>query len=145
MRKIIIHGDDSSVLSVRLEDILNCFETRGNEVFWGLLWVYATITQEEDCDILKFEGEINKSKHGKLISLGKMLNLFSKIDQAIELLMIGDSNVENIRRYESDELMYENCEYIIELVDSSYWLVCSKDGGFIQNIFEKIQGVEYEN
>ncbi len=123
MRKIIIHGDDSSILSVRLEDILNCFERKKDEVFWELLWVYVTTVQEVDCDIVKFEEEINESKRGKLISLDSILNLSSKIDQAIELLVIGDSNIENIRKYEGDNLMYENCEYIIELVDSSYWLV----------------------
>lgn len=104
-----------------------------------------TTVQEVDCDIVKFEEEINKSKRGKLISLDSILNLSSKIDQAIELLVIGDGNIENIRKYEGDKLMYENCEYIIELVDSSYWLVCSKDDSFIANIFEKIQGVEYDN
>jgi hypothetical protein len=105
----------------------------------------VTTVQEVDCDIVKFEEEINKSKRGKSISLDSILNLSSKIDQAIELLVIGDSNIENIRKYEGDKLMYENCEYIIELVDASYWLVCSKDDSFIGNIFEKIQGVEYDN
>ncbi len=145
MKKIIIHGDDSPILSVRFEDILNCFEAKEHEIFWGLLWIYVTTVQEVDCDIVKFEEEINKSKRGKSISLDSILNLSSKIDQAIELLVIGDSNIENIRKYEGDKLMYENCEYIIELVDSSYWLVCSKDDSFIGNIFEKIQGVEYDN
>lgn len=144
MRKIIIHGDDSPILSVRLEDILNCFETKGHEVFWGLLWVCLTIKQGVDCNVLEFEEGINKSEHGKLFTLDKILSLSGKIDQAIEFLLIGDGKVENIKKYKSDELMRENCKYIIELVDSSFWLVYTMDDDFIQNIFQELPGVRYD-
>lgn len=144
MKCIKINGDDEDVLSVRLEDILNCFQNRRSEVFWGILWVYLTIKQGVDCNVLEFEEGINKSEHGKLFTLDKILSLSGKIDQAIEFLLIGDGKVENIKKYKSDELMRENCEYIIELVDSSFWLVYTMDDDFIQNIFQELPGVKYD-
>lgn len=143
MKGIKINGDDEDVLSVRLENILNCIQNRRSEVFWGVLWVYVTIKQGVNCNVLEFEEGVNKSEHGKLFSLDKILRLSGKIDQAIELLVIGDTNIENITKYKSDELMRENCEYIIELVDSSFWLVYTKDDDFIQNIFQELPGVKY--
>lgn len=144
MKCIKINGDDEDVLSVRLEDILNCFQKRRSEVFWGILWVYLTIKEGIDCNVLEFEEGINKSEQGKLFTLDKILSLSGKIDQAIEFLLIGDGKVENIKKYKSDELMRENCEYIIELVDSSFWLVYTKDDDFIQNIFQELPGVRYD-
>lgn len=144
MKGIKINGDDEDVLSVRLEDILNCFRNRRSEVFWGVLWIDVTIKSGVNCNVLEFEEGVNKSEHGKLFSLDKILNLSGKIDQATELLVIGDRNVENIKKYKSDEMMRENCEYIIELVDSSFWLVHTNDDTFIQSIFQVLPGVKYD-
>ncbi|PRD43774.1 hypothetical protein [Sphingobacterium haloxyli] len=140
-----INGDDSDILSVRLEHLLNCYDRSEGDVSWGLLWLDVVMRPEVGYNILELEGEINNSDFGKKISLEKLLEFSSQISQAINILVLGDKDPKNIKRFETDDLMYAKCEYVIELVDSSYWIVHSNNSVFLNNIFEKIPGTEYLN
>lgn len=138
-----INGDDSDILSVRLEDLLNCYDRNGDDIFWGLLWLDVVMRPATGYNVHKLEDEINNSDFGKEISLEKLLEFSSQISQAINILLVGDKDQKNIRKSQADELMYAKCEYVLELVDSSYWIVHSNNIAFLDNIFEKIPGTEY--
>lgn len=140
---LIINGDDSDILSVRLEDILNCYDSNDGDVFWRLLWLDVVMRSEVGCNVLELEDEINNSDFGREISLKKLLEFSSQISQAINILVVGDKDRKNIRKFETDELMYAKCKYVLELVDSSYWIVHSNNSSFLDNILEKIPGIEY--
>lgn len=113
-----INGDDSDILSVRLEDLLNCFDRNEGNIVWGMLWLDVVILPIVDYNVLESEREINKSSFPKEFSLEKLLELSLQISQAINILVIGDEDPDNIVKFETDELMYENCKYVMELVDS---------------------------
>lgn len=138
-----INGDDSDILSVRLEDLLNCYDRNEGDIFWGLLWLDVVMRPEVGYNVLELENEINNSDFGKEISLEKLLEFCSQISQAINILVVGDKDQNNIRKFEVDELMYAKCKYVLELVDSSYWIVHSNNSAFLDNILEKIPGTEY--
>ena len=65
----------------------------------------------------------------------------NQVDQIIDVIIIGNSNPADLHRYKTDEEMYEACDYCLELVDSSYWLLHSKNLGFIEQAKLRLPGV----
>lgn len=144
MKAITINGDDSEILSVELKDVLSCIDYC-EKISWGLLWLCATANLDEGKSIVDLELEINKSKTATIVTWEELVRLSSQINQTIDIVVIGDKDLSNIRRYSTDEQMYNNCNYAIELIDSSYWIIHSNDDNFIENLFDRLQGVEYYN
>jgi hypothetical protein len=144
MYTIKINGDDNEILSVTLKDVLSCID-QGEKVIWGILWLDVTINLRVDGSIADSDYDINRSETATIVTWEQLTELSSQINQAINLLIIGDKTKSDIIKYSTDEEMYKNCDYTIELIDSSYWIIHSKNDFFIKNIFGKLQGVEYDN
>ncbi|WP_342330265.1 hypothetical protein [Pedobacter sp. FW305-3-2-15-E-R2A2] len=143
-RSIKINGDDSSILSVSLTDILNCLED-GEKIEWGMLWLEAVGELDGERSIVDLEQEINKSEKATMMTWKELIELSSQIIQGINLLIIGDRLRVKIKKYLTDKEMYSGCDYTIELIDSSYWIIHSKNETFLENVFKELKGVEYIN
>ncbi|WP_348620211.1 hypothetical protein [Pedobacter lusitanus] len=142
MRKAIrIDGDSSEVLSVGLIDILNCIDD-GESTNWGLLWLEAIGELDGTESILDLEQRVNKAEKVTIMAWKELLDLSSQITQAIDLLIIGDKDLLNIRERLTNGA-YENCDYTIELIDSTYWIVYSKNDAFLKGVFEMLEGTKY--
>ena len=137
--KLIIHGSSSNVLDVQLSDILRCIEG-GDDYLWSLLWITA-VGEKGDLSVLDFEKEVNRSAEGILYDWQSLNNLSGRFIQMIEMLVCGDKNKANLRRYAVDEHMFLTCRYVIELVDSSYWIVSTSDEIATKNIQNELKGV----
>ena len=142
MKAIKVNGDHSEILSVELKDILGCIQY-SKKVNWGLLWLNVTARLENGKSIVDLEYMINKSSTAMPVTWEELAKLSSQINQAFDVLVIGDKDVANIIRYATDQEMYNTCDYTIELLDSSYWIIHSNDDVFIDNLFDKLEGVEY--
>ncbi len=139
MRKsILVEGDQNIVLSISLLDVLKQLGDT-DTCSWKLLWLEATGRLIEG-DILDLEQKVNSSENGYIISFSELMKLAESIDQIIELVLIGSSDINTLRRYESDEEMRSTCDYCIELVDSSYWEINSADNKFITLLTNNIPG-----
>jgi hypothetical protein len=136
---IKICGDDKEVLSVELKNVLECV-VNGNQCEWSILWLEAIGNIGKS--IPEFEKEISNSEKGVLVTWESLLELSGKFDQVIELLLIGDKSISKLKRYSGNEEMYSNCEYVIELIDSSYWLVHSKNEEVLTQMKNNLLGVE---
>lgn len=142
MRKALkISGNASEILSVSLNAILNCIDNIEN-INWGLLWIEAVAKLENGESVPDFERKVNYSEAVTIFTSEKLLKFSVQIIQSIGLLIIGDNNKESIRRYSTDQEMFSSCDYTIELIDSSYWVIHSKNIAFLRNISEKLPGVE---
>jgi hypothetical protein len=51
------------------------------------------------------------------------------------------SDYEKALHNEEDAEMSSNCDYVLELVDSSYWLVTTNDERALSNMRQKLTGV----
>lgn len=138
---IQINDKDNGVVSVSLLDILNCFE--GKDLFWSILYLYSRGDLGEGKSIPEFEDAIEQSEKGILFTWLDLKELAGKFHEVWDLVLIGCQNQSNIRRYKSDEEMFANCEVVIEMVDSSYWLVHSHDENLIKKISGSFQEVEF--
>ena len=58
------------------------------------------------------------------------------------MVLIGDQNVNRLHRYDSDEEMYESCDHVIEMIDSGYWEIFSKDQTLIARLAAKFKHTE---
>lgn len=142
MKTIKINGEDSSVLSVELKDVLNCID-QGEKSYWGLLWLDATVIPSNEPSLVDIYREVNNSEVATVVAWEELIKLSSQINQTIDIVIIGDNDVANIIKYSTDEQMYNSCDYTLELIDSSYWIVHSNDDSFIEGVFDRLHGVEY--
>lgn len=141
----ILDGEDN-VVSVKLSDILNIIDD-GNIFNWAILFsdiiLVSEITLQEGKSIIAQEKQINKSANGLHISWGELKSLSKKIHQEIDLIIIGCKNKENLHRYNSDIIMYNTCDIVIEMIDSSFWQVFSKDGDLIKRLAKKFKDTKF--
>lgn len=128
------------VLSVNLNDILGEINDTSSNL-WCLLYLNATANLE-DGSILDLEREVNNSRNGVRFDWTNLKAFANQIIQGIDMVLIGDKVVEHLKRYPTDAEMQVTCRYVIELVDSSYWLVHSHDMRFIQRLLDNLPGVE---
>ena len=68
-----------------------------------------------------------------MVTPQELLDIAKKIDQLIELVLIGDEDENNLHKLEDDVSIKQQCLFFIELVDSSYWEISSKDKSYIEN------------
>lgn len=137
---IILHGNDKDILSVKLHDILMEID-RIDIRIWKLLWIEAVSSQmitlrlnNTEMYMSELEEVVNNSKDGILISPDELLKMSTLFDDLIEIVIIGDKDEFTVQKKGNDDEIKSRCEYFIELVDSSYWEITTKDNKFVSNL-----------
>jgi len=125
---------------VSLSDILNNF--KGEHLHWSLLYLWATGDLGEGKSIIDLEETIANSPKGLSLSFIELKKLSNCFYQVIDTIIIGCTKIDDIRRYDTDEEMYYKCEIVIEMVDSSYWLIYSKNKEQIKQFARKFKNSE---
>jgi hypothetical protein len=69
--------------------------------------------------------------------------LAEKFEQIIDLTLIGCFDKDRIKCYETDEKIYEACDIVIVMFDSSYWEVFAKGKSLIEKWAKKFKDVEW--
>lgn len=90
-----------------------------------------------------FMDAINNSENGVSIKWRDLYLLANDMSQIIDIVIIGNSNLNLMKRYENYQTMYESCDIVIEMVDSSFWQVCSKDDILINKIGGKFKKIKF--
>lgn len=125
---IRLYGNNNNVLSINLIDILSKIKNI-DEYYWKLIWLEGVSYK---IDILTLENEVNKSSDGLLVNSSELLAMSSSFYQLIELILIGNKTIDSLHKLEDDSVMKKNNDFFIELIDSSYWEITSKDNSFIE-------------
>lgn len=133
---------ENGVVSVRLPDILEEIQN-GNLFYWSILYLEATGHLGEDLSIPVFEKQIYDSEKGLFITWEDLNVLSKKFYQIIDITIIGCKGKDLLKRYENDQEKYEICDFVIEMIDSSYWEVFSKDEVFINRLAKKFKAIEF--
>lgn len=141
VRCVQITGSEDTILSVELKDILRCLNDPEG-IKWNLLWLFGTGDLGEGKSIVDFENRINESENGLMCSWAEIKEFSNELFQGIDIVLIGDSETQNLKRYKNDEEMYLNCSYSIELIDSSYWIIHTNDEAFLNNLINSLEGIK---
>lgn len=134
---ITLKGNNNSVLTISLHDIINLIPNISNYK-WKIIWIEG---YSSTFNILKFEKMINKSQDGVLIDANILIDLSLKLNQLVEIVLIGDKEESDLHKYGNDSIMKEKCDFFIELIDSSYWEISSSNIDFL----EEIKKLSYPN
>lgn len=103
-------------------------------ITWSIMWIWAVLNPECEFDYLAFEKKVNESYTGIQMSIREMKCFLNSASQIIDILILGDIELKNIRRYGSDGEMYSKCDYVIEISDGFLYEIHSTDFEFIEKI-----------
>ncbi len=139
---IRILDNKDNVVSVTLSQILKEI-TKGEEFSWAILYIDIILKPNSEIPIIHLEKQINYSQNGYKIKWKKLTQLAKKIHQEIDITIIGCQNKENLHKYREDQEMYESCDIVIEMIDSGYWEVFSKDKTLIDKLAKKFKDTQF--
>lgn len=129
-------------VSVHLLDVLPEIEN-GERFHWSILDLYAMGDLGTGRSIPDFEEEVIESERGISIEWQELVFLAKHIEQIYDIVLLGCLNPDQIKRYQTDEEMYEACDIVIVMFDSSYWELFTKDKNLIEKWIKKFRNVEW--
>lgn len=139
---IRILDNNDGFVSVKLQDILE--EIDHGELFhWSILYFYGMGHLKDGKSIQDFEEEAIESEKGILMKWEELNSFANTIDQLFGIFIIGCKDLQRIARYKNEkEKRYEICDIVIEMIDSAFWEVFSKDEDLINRLAAKFKDVE---
>ena len=132
----------NNLVCVELPDILKEIPN-GNLLHWSILYIDAEGNLGEGISLPAFQQQIRQSKNGIFIQWEALNLLSKKFYQIKDLILIGCENENLLRRYKEDQEMYETCDIVIVMFDSSFWEVFSKDEEFINRLTVKFKDIKF--
>lgn len=130
------------VVGVTLLDIFDKI-FNGDSFYWSILYIDATGHLGEGKSILFLEDQINESKNGYVVKWDDLVDLSKKLMEIVDIVLLASKNIDVLHRYENDKEMYEACDIYIEMFDSCYWEVFSKDAALIESLASKFKEVKF--
>ena len=142
VKGIRILDKKNGIVSVNLSDVLEAVP-HGNIFHWSILFLYASGHLGEGKSIPAFEKQIYDSEKGFFIDWNDLNMLSKKFYQIIDITLIGCKNKNLLHRYDTDQKMHETCDIVIEMIDSNYWEVFSKDEELINCLTHKFKEIKF--
>lgn len=120
-----------------LEQVVN-----GDKFFWSILYLEGEGSPKgiSYVDLVK---EINNSKNGYILSWNEMNDFTIRMYSIYWIIIIGCRNIDNLKKYNIDKDRYETVDVSIELFDSSYWEIFTKDPKFYNNLTKRFMIEKY--
>ena len=138
---------------IRIEDTKNQFqcidlveilrEIKKKNYYWSILFLDGMGNLGDNISIPEFEKQIFESQNGVLISWDELYDIATKLEQIIDITIIGCNDLKLVRRYDTEEEMYETCDIVIEMVDGDCWEVFSKDENLINELAGKFKNTQF--
>lgn len=130
------------IVNAELPDILKQIPN-GDTFFWSILYLDSTGNLGDGKSIPIFQKQIFDSERGIFITWKELNDLSHKFWDLMDITLIGSKDINFLRRYKNDRDMYETCDIVIEMIDSSFWEVFSKDEQLINRLASKFKEIEF--
>jgi hypothetical protein len=128
-------------LTVEVRDVLPCVRD-GESYHWTILFFEGvgdvTIL---GTDVLEIEHIARESPDGWPVTWPQLIQLSEHLEQCIDLMLVGCLEPMEKLGSKSDEYLYETCDIVFELVDSSYWIVHSHSNDLIECLKGRFENV----
>ena len=131
----------NNIVSVELPDILQEI-SNGQFFYWSILFSYGTGKLSEGQSLQDWEKQIKEATDGLLVTWEELNALSHKFWDLYDITIIASKDRSIIKRYSNDREMYEKCDIVIEMIDSGYWEVFSKDSELINKLEKKFKATE---
>lgn len=148
MAGIEIHGADEKFLDVTLKNVLPCLHAPA-DIQWRLWVLEAWSAEEWTMEGLSFEAyenAVNDTPGGRPITREQMQQLADAPAQLVDMVLLGSLDFDHVPLplvdFDQKTALYEACDYVIEIFDSSYVIVYSVDESFIACLRSSLSGVK---
>ena len=111
----------SNILNIELRDILKIIKS-GSKLEW-VLWDDVELVYKKTwrLNVSELENKVRNQENGFPIEWNDLLDFSKHIHQAIWITILGSIKPLKLSKGTSVEDVYKNCEYVIKLIDSSFW------------------------
>lgn len=135
MIKVEIKDSDlNGRLTVELKDLLLALPAEAKQLSWSILDLEAAGDLGPDKNMLDLERKIKESPLGLQVDWDELLRLANSFFQVINTTIVGiKPGNQSPRLVEPDEI-YTESEIVIEMIDSSVWIVSAKDHKSVRNV-----------
>ncbi len=130
---IRIHDKEHTYISTELKDVISLI-AEDPKLNWSLLYLQAMGNLGPGLSIPVFEQKVVESPRGVSIDWAELVSLSERLYQISDITAIGCKDEADLRRFETDEEMYRECDLVIVMFDSSYWEIYSKDSDLIDRM-----------
>lgn len=135
----------SNFLDVRLEDILSVITDIGEGYSWVMFEINASLNEwVEKPDYNDLDNWVNESSDGMELSWDELVKLAPIFHQIIDTIIVAykDENHKPIIGKGTVALM-ETSEIVLELVDSTFWEIYTKDAKILDRFKKKFKDVSF--
>ena len=139
---IRILDKNGHLVSVTLPDILQLIDN-GNSYYWSILELEAIGYFDEGKSYLDLVKKIDDADRGLFITWDDLRALSTKFHQIVWISIIGSIDERHLHFYKTDQEMFKTCDIFIEMFDSSYWIVFSKNEQLINKITSNFKEIEF--
>ena len=140
MRRLLkIEKIENGLLAVHFKDFSRFLPSKA--LYWSILFVDGVSTPGQGMTMEKLEELVNKSPRGLVISWERLISIIDDLYDIHHLEIVAEWSLDKIRKYGSRVEMYEESYISIELFDSAYWLISSKDESIIDEIVRELPDI----
>lgn len=137
MKELIqLKGTDDELLNVTLSEIIECLPTEVDP-YWTILEIEGMGCKQK-VNVPIMESIIKNTPNGLHLGLNTIIEIVNNLNDIHNLLIIGDEDMSKLIRYSSLEETYSNCEFCLNLFDSSYWEVATSNQKFADNLIQRL-------
>ena len=128
---------EKEYVDISLDNILS--QIAGEEYFWTLFYLEASGDIGEDESIVDLEERVAKSDIGLRFKWKNLNDLANKLDQVIDVVIVGCKNAYPDKRFSDDQEMYDHADIVVEMIDSSYWLIHSSEELVVSEVSDALK------
>jgi len=147
---IKISDTKNGVLAFDLIDLLNLLPPGAQQINWSILDLSQFLENQDELHVygrqlLRINEEAHNTPGGYKLSWQDLRLYAGAISQVADGVFVGCKDVEALSRlsYESaDDDIYAVSEIVLEVFDSSYWIVFSRDDEFLNRCRMTFQDVK---
>jgi len=138
MFRVEIRDLQSDGSLVDLKDILPALPRKATYLLWSILDLEAIGDLGPGRNILDLEETIKNSPFGLQISWHELGTLSKSVFQIMNTTIVGVTSTDKFTRFIRSEIESLS-EVIIEMIDSTVWVISTADQEFVRSIQEKFR------
>ena len=120
-------------LSFDMREVLNTLESVGPTLHWYLLSLEARSRPNANFSMKVLDQEIERGKHGKLLTWAQLKELASQLIQTTNCVLVGHPPGKEAPQLPLEATCHGD-EVVIVAFDSTYWIVCVPQSEIIQQL-----------
>lgn len=112
---------------ISLEAIARLLEPEARHCKWRLLYLQGVANGRVlDRDVIELEAEVHRSSAGLSLAWSDVTELAKAFTDLWDIVLVGSVSDASVTRAETRAVMYEKCDFVVERIDSTEWLIFSR-------------------